>query len=81
MKLTQVVFRQHIGWHFQQLWKLKSKRQIEQTKAHEVLKSKGVTIIEPDEILYPKPPYEKYDLNASFQALYKILLIIIIGLM
>lgn len=67
MKLTQIVFRQPIGWHFQQLWKLKSKRRIIETKAHEVLKSKGATIIEPDEILYPKKPRERYGFNKIIQ--------------
>lgn len=67
MKFTQIVFRQPIGWHFKQLWKFKSERRIIETKAHEVLKTKGITITDPDEILYPKKPLERYACNITIE--------------
>lgn len=60
MRITQICFRQPIGWHFQQLWKYQSKRRILRTKAHKVLAERNITVTEPEEILYPKKPHEKY---------------------
>lgn len=54
MKLTQILYRQHIGWHLKQIWKVQSRRQVVLTKAEKLLREKGVDIIDPNEFVRTK---------------------------
>lgn len=51
MKITFVLYRQHIGRHFKRHWWEQSKIKPIQTKAEEVLREKGIQVYEPDDIL------------------------------
>lgn len=51
MKLTEVLFKQHIGWHLKQLWKIRSQRQVLLTKAEKVLKERGCEIEDAKQVI------------------------------
>lgn len=51
MRLTQILYRQRIGWHLKQIWKVQSRREVVLTKAEKILREKGVDIIDPNEFV------------------------------
>lgn len=57
MKLTEVLHRQHIGWHLKQLWKLKSRRQVVLTRAEKVLQERNVKIENATEVVSLKKKF------------------------
>lgn len=54
MKLTVILFRQHIGWHFKKHWRVQGKRKITETSALKILKQNGIPVYEPKDILGKK---------------------------
>lgn len=61
MKLTEVLFKQNIGWHLKQLWKVKSRRQILLTRAEKVLKEKGFQVEDAKDVVsLKKTSTERY---------------------
>lgn len=59
MRVTQILLKQHIGWHFQQHWRVQGKRKILNTSAEKVLKSKGIEIEDAREFLKEKVVHER----------------------
>ncbi|PSN36555.1 hypothetical protein C0J52_09120 [Blattella germanica] len=57
MKLTSVLFAQHIGKTFERHWRVQSRRVPLPTKAEEILKANGITVYEPGEILKEKQEF------------------------
>lgn len=61
MKFTQTLLRQHIGWHFKQIWLVQSKKKVYATKAQQILEEKGIPVVNPEDIVPRKKlPTEKY---------------------
>lgn len=60
MKISQILCKHHIGWHFKKHWQVQSKRTPILTDALKVLQAKGVTIYTPEDILKEKRTLEKY---------------------
>lgn len=61
MRLTKSLFRQHIGWHFEKYWHERGKRKIINMKTEAVLKSKGIKVFKPEELLQEKREFKKYN--------------------
>nr|CAH7728461.1 unnamed protein product [Callosobruchus chinensis] len=62
MRISPVLFRQHIGWHFTKHWAVQGKRKPTNTGAEKILKQKGVQVFKPEDILYEKKAYEKVEI-------------------
>ncbi|XP_066142653.1 large ribosomal subunit protein mL37 [Euwallacea fornicatus] len=62
MRVTQVLSKQHIGWHFQNHWHVQGKRKVLKTAAETVLKAKGIKIVDPNQFLKEKVVYERFDI-------------------
>lgn len=60
MKITHILFRQHIGRHFKEYWWQKSKILITQSGVEEELRKKNIPVYQPDDILNEKTVPEKY---------------------
>lgn len=59
MKLSQALCKQHIGWHFKQIWKVQQTRPILPTKGLQVLEKKGVPVVDANEVINSKREKEK----------------------
>lgn len=55
MRLTNVLSKQHIGWHFKMKWRLLKRRNIFNDGTTDRLKEMGIPIIDPVEEFMPKP--------------------------
>lgn len=55
MRLTNVVFRQHLGWHSKMQWRTNKHRNIENHRAVDNLRAMGLPVIDPLEEFIPKP--------------------------
>lgn len=54
MRLTRVLLRQHIGWHFQTHWNIQRKRKVQITPALKELQKKGIAIEDPNKFIKEK---------------------------
>lgn len=54
MKLTEVLLKQNIGWHFKEFWAAQKVRKIIDTGAKKILETKGIPVYKPDDILSAK---------------------------
>lgn len=65
MRLTQILYRQHIGRHFKAKWAQWSKKSIVQSDVMQVLDREKIPVYEPEDILLEKrsePKFKDYDL-------------------
>lgn len=60
MKLTQILYKQNIGWHFKKHWQVQAKRKPLKTEGMKILEDKGVHLYQPDDFLKEKRVIEKY---------------------
>ncbi|CAH1956578.1 unnamed protein product [Acanthoscelides obtectus] len=61
MRLSPVLFRQHIGWHFEKHWRVQGKRKPVNTGVEKNLIRAGLQVIKPEDILKEKRTFEKVD--------------------
>ncbi|CAG9768034.1 unnamed protein product [Ceutorhynchus assimilis] len=61
MRVTQILFKQHIGWHFKKHWLVQGKRKVVETGAEKILRQKGIVVKDPTEFLREKIPFEKFE--------------------
>lgn len=54
MKLTRVLYKQHIGRQIQKLWYVKRQLKVGDTKAEEYLSTLGISVKDPLEVISPK---------------------------
>ncbi|KAF5308151.1 hypothetical protein FQR65_LT06331 [Abscondita terminalis] len=50
MKLNTILFKQHIGWHFKNYWRIQGKRIPRDTGALQALAAKGIPVYKPEDI-------------------------------
>lgn len=81
MKLTRVLYKQHIGRQLKRLWYVKRERKLGDTHTEEYLSTLGISIKDPFEIIYPKQEFPKYFplQNCIFQKLHIAFYILIIN--
>lgn len=62
MKLTQVLYKQHIGRQIRTLWYLKRERKVSDfsSKMEEYLSTLGFSVKDASEVACPKQEYPKY---------------------
>ncbi|CAH0550591.1 unnamed protein product [Brassicogethes aeneus] len=61
MKLTPILRKQHIGWHFTKHWQVQGKKKPIETGAEAILTQKGIEVVKPDDILREKRVKETYN--------------------
>nr|CAI5817023.1 unnamed protein product [Callosobruchus analis] len=61
MRISPVLFAQHIGWHFTKHWAVQGKRKPINTGAEKILKRVGVQVYKPDDILYERKTFEEVE--------------------
>ncbi|XP_023013475.2 mitochondrial ribosomal protein L37 [Leptinotarsa decemlineata] len=66
MRKTPVLLRQHIGWHFAKHWVLQGKRKPLDTGAEKILKSKGIAVCKPEDIINEKKESKKIEIVDCF---------------
>lgn len=54
MRLTRVLLKQHIGWHFQKHWNVQRKRKVQINPVIKDLQKKGIAIEDPNEFIKEK---------------------------
>lgn len=59
MKISTVLLRQHIGWHFSKNWVVQGRRKPIGTGVEKVLKERNVQVFKPEDILKKKKSFEK----------------------
>lgn len=59
MKITQILFKQHIGWHFKKHWQVQAKKTPMKTEVIDMLKNKGIHLHKPEDFLNEKRFIEK----------------------
>lgn len=60
MKLTRVLYKQHIGRQIKRLWYVKRERKVIDTKEEEYLSKLGIPVKDASEVACPKVEYPKY---------------------
>lgn len=65
MKITQILYKQHIGWNFVKQWNALAKRKPLKTDAFKVLEAQGIPIYTPEDILKEQRTFERY-VNLTF---------------
>lgn len=55
MKLSQILFKQHIGRQTRTNWYSQGKVNLQETRSEQALAAKGIHVVNPEEILNPKP--------------------------
>lgn len=55
MRLTKVLFAQHLGWHTKMKWRTQKRRTIFNDKSAANLKEMGLPVIDPLQEFLPKP--------------------------
>lgn len=55
MRLTKVLFRQHLGWHTKMKWRTQKRRTIPDERAVAHLKEIGLPVIDPYEEFVAEP--------------------------
>ncbi|XP_053658205.1 39S ribosomal protein L37, mitochondrial [Anopheles marshallii] len=60
MRLTNTLLRQHIGFYFKKHWLQQGKRVPNSTGAEEELAARGITVVEPAEVIKVQHPRENY---------------------
>ncbi|XP_050294808.1 39S ribosomal protein L37, mitochondrial [Anthonomus grandis grandis] len=61
MRVTQILLKQHIGWHFQKHWRFQGKRRVNDTGAEKVLKEKGIPVEDANAFLKEKIVRERVE--------------------
>ncbi|XP_030759393.1 39S ribosomal protein L37, mitochondrial [Sitophilus oryzae] len=61
MRKTPCLFRQHIGWHFQNHWKVQGRRRPLDTGIENILNEKGIQVENPREFLKEKVIHERVE--------------------
>ncbi|CAG9860222.1 unnamed protein product [Phyllotreta striolata] len=59
MRITPVLLKQHLGWHFYKHWVVQGKVKPLETGATAILKSKGIPVYDPKDIISEKRTIEK----------------------
>lgn len=59
MKITQILYKQHLGRMIRTLWHIKRERKIVSTKTEECLTKFGITVKDPTEV-FPKKEKQRY---------------------
>lgn len=54
MKLTQILYKQHIGRYFKAHWFVQGRKRVYETPAIDVLSEKGITLERAEDILYKR---------------------------
>lgn len=63
MKLTRVLYKQHIGRQLKRLWYVKRERKVGNTKTEEYLSTLGIQVKDASEVVCPKQEYPKITLE------------------
>lgn len=66
MKITQVLCKHHIGWHFFKHWQVQGKKKPVKTNIVKALQGRGITIHNPEDILKEEKTFERYSVFISF---------------
>ncbi|KAL3288344.1 hypothetical protein HHI36_002792 [Cryptolaemus montrouzieri] len=61
MKLSVVLFKQHIGRHFKKHWVIQGRKRILKTPSEELLTKNGITIYKPEDIYCEKKEFERVE--------------------
>lgn len=59
MKLTKILFQQHIGKHFEKHWRVQGQRKVYETGALKTLRDKGIPVTRAEDFLQDKKPIEQ----------------------
>lgn len=59
MKLTQILYKQHIGWHFTKHWHYQARKKVAKADALTVLEKKSVPIHRAEDFLKEERTFEK----------------------
>uniref|UniRef100_A0A182QBX1 Large ribosomal subunit protein mL37 n=1 Tax=Anopheles farauti TaxID=69004 RepID=A0A182QBX1_9DIPT len=60
MRLTNTLLRQHIGFYFKKHWLQQGKRVPNSTKAEEELVARGITVVDPKDVLKEQHPRQDF---------------------
>lgn len=60
MKITQILYKQHIGRSIAKLWFVKRERVIQNTQAEQYLSRFGIEVKDPKDVLQPKQTFPRY---------------------
>lgn len=55
MRITKVLFRQHLGWHSKMKWRTQKHRNIQNERAVDNLRALGLSVADPVEELVAEP--------------------------
>lgn len=66
MKLTRVLYKQHIGRQLKKLWYVKRERKVSDTKVEGYLSTLGIQVKDASEVTCPKVEYPKYSSLQSY---------------
>lgn len=61
MKITQILFKQHIGWHFAKHWHVQARKKPLATPALKILQDAGIPVHKPEDILTEERTLQKYN--------------------
>nr|XP_022909733.1 39S ribosomal protein L37, mitochondrial [Onthophagus taurus] len=61
MKLTQILYRQHLGRHIKRHWRIQGVKKPHDLGTRAVLEAQGINVVEPEDILKEKRQYEKIE--------------------
>lgn len=67
MKITQILYKQHIGWHFVKHWRIQARKKPLKTDAFKALEAQGIPIYTPQDILKEERTFEKYFILMIFE--------------
>lgn len=60
MKLTRVLYKQHIGRQIKNIWYVQRQRKIGDTKTEEYLSTLGIPVKDSLEVISPKKEFPRY---------------------
>ena len=60
MKLSPILYAQHLGFHFKLLWKVKGAVKARDTGAEAILAKKGIQVFDPKDILQEEREEENH---------------------
>jgi len=66
MKLTGVLYKQHIGRQLKKLWYVKRERKVNDTKIERQLSKLGIEVKDSLEMINPKQEFPKYFFSIKF---------------
>ncbi|XP_037955988.1 39S ribosomal protein L37, mitochondrial [Teleopsis dalmanni] len=62
MRLTSKLYAQHLGWMFKKHWQVQGKKVVHDTGAQAELEKLGIAVVDPNDIVNPKHPFEKVEI-------------------